>query len=194
MENTDKTNEAPNEVPEAEAAKPAKKVIKAPKKKAKKQADRIKELEAELLESEDKTLRLRAEYDNYRKRSYRELSDARAYAKSDTLTPILNVFDHFQMAVAAADTTEDMSVITEGLKMINAEFIKAMDELGVESVDAIGKKFDPNLHEAVAEEASDQEEGTVIQQWRCGYKLGDKLLRPASVVVSSGKKKEEDAE
>jgi molecular chaperone GrpE len=194
MENTDKTNEAPNEAPEAEAAKPAKKVIKAPKKKAKKQADRIKELEAELLESEDKTLRLRAEYDNYRKRSYRELSDARAYAKSDTLTPILNVFDHFQMAVAAADTTEDMSVITEGLKMINAEFIKAMDELGVESIDAIGKKFDPNLHEAVAEEASDQEEGTVIQQWRCGYKLGDKLLRPASVVVSSGKKKEEDAE
>jgi molecular chaperone GrpE len=194
MENTDKTNEVPNEAPEAEAAKPAKKVIKAPKKKAKKQADRIKELEAELLESEDKTLRLRAEYDNYRKRSYRELSDARAYAKSDTLTPILNVFDHFQMAVAAADTTEDMSVITEGLKMINAEFAKAMDELGVESVDAIGKKFDPNLHEAVAEEASDQEEGTVIKQWRCGYKLGDKLLRPASVVVSSGEKEEKGAE
>lgn len=176
---------------QSEAAKPAKKV-KAPKKKAKKPAERIKELEAALAESEEKTLRLRAEYDNYRKRSYRELTDARAYAKTDTLTPILNVFDHFKMALSAVDTTEDMSVITEGLKMINSEFVKAMDELGVTTVDAVGEKFDPNLHEAVAEESSDQEEGTVIKQWRCGYKLGDKLLRPASVVVSSGDEQEKE--
>ncbi|MCK5844038.1 MAG: nucleotide exchange factor GrpE, partial [Victivallales bacterium] len=174
MKDIDENEELAAEAPEPEVAKPAKKV-KTPKKKAKKPAERIKELESELAESEEKTLRLRAEYDNYRKRSYRELTDARAYAKTDTLTPILNVFDHFQMAVAAVDTTEDMSVITEGLKMIGAEFVKAMDDLGVVAVDAVGEKFDPNLHEAVAEEASDQEEGIVIKQWRCGYKLGDKL-------------------
>ena len=169
-----------------ESSEQPKKKSRIPKRKTSKQAERIKELEAKLLEAEDKNLRLRAEYDNYRKRSYRELSDARTFAKVDATTPFLNVFDHFKMAVAAADTTDDLQVLVEGLKMINAEFAKAMEELGVVEIDAVGKKFDPEIHEAVAEESSEAEEGTVIKQWRCGYKMGDRLLRPASVVVSSG--------
>ena len=172
-------------VEKPEAEQPTKK-SRIPKRKVTKQAERIKELENKLAEAEDQNLRLRAEYDNYRKRSYRELSDARAYAKTDTLTPFLNVFDHFKMAVTAADTTDDMQVIQEGLKMINSEFAKAMEELGVTEGDAVGDSFDPNIHEAVAEEVSDEDEGIIIKQWRCGYKIGDRLLRPASVVVSSG--------
>ncbi|NOY74493.1 MAG: nucleotide exchange factor GrpE [Kiritimatiellaeota bacterium] len=174
-----------------ETVDPARKKIKTPKKKVGGRSERIKELEAKLAEAEDKTLRLRAEYDNYRKRCYRELSDARAYAKTDALTPILNVYDHFKMAVSAAESGDDTQVIHEGLKLINSEFAKAMDELGILEIDAVGEKFDPNLHEAVAEEFSELEEGVVVKQWRCGYKMGDKLLRPASVVVSSGLKRED---
>ena len=98
------------------------------------------------------------------------------------------------MAVAAADGTDDMNVIHEGLKMINAEFAKAMEDLGLEEINALGEMFDPNLHEAVAKEPSEHDEGTVIKQWRCGYKMGERLLRPASVVVSSGPEAEETVE
>lgn len=150
--------------------------------------EQIAELEAKLAETEDKVLRTHAEYDNYRKRSFRELTDARAAVKADTLIPILNVFDHFKMAVDAAETSDDMNVIREGMKMICAEFSKAMEEYGLLEVNAVGEKFDPNLHEAVAKESSIEEEDIVIKQWRCGYKLGERLLRPATVVVSSGPK------
>ena len=168
--------------------KEKKKVTKkaAAKGKEAKLQDKIAELEAKLAEAEDKNLRTHAEYDNFRKRSYRELTDSRAAVKADTLVPILNVFDHFKMAVDAAETSDDMNVIKEGMKMICAEFSKAMEEYGLEEVNAIGEKFDPNLHEAVAKEASEEEEDIVIKQWRSGYKLGSKLLRPATVVVSSG--------
>ena len=164
---------------------------KAPKTKEAKLKAKVAELEAKLNETEDKVLRAHAEYDNYRKRSYRELTDARAYAKADTLSPILNVFDHFKMAVQAAEQSEDMNVIREGMKMINAEFAKAMDEFGIKEINAMGDKFDPNIHEAVAKEPSEEAEDTIIKQWRCGYKLGEKLLRPATVVVSTGSEEPE---
>jgi molecular chaperone GrpE len=169
-------------------------IKKAPKGKVAKMLAKISELEAKIAEAEDKNLRTHAEYDNYRKRSFRELTDARAAVKADTLVPILNVFDHFKMAVDAAETSDDMNVIKEGMKMICTEFSKAMEEYGLEEVNALGEKFDPNLHEAIAKEASDTEEDTVIKQWRCGYKLGNRLLRPATVVVSSGPDKPEDSE
>jgi len=165
---------------------------KAVKGKDAKLKDKIAELETKLQEAEDKILRTHAEYDNYRKRSFREIADARAYVKADTLTPVLNVFDHFKMAVTAAEQTDDMNVIREGMKMINNEFSKAMEEFGVEEINAVGVKFDPKIHEAVAKESSEEvEEDSVIKQWRCGYKLGERLLRPATVVVSTGPKSED---
>jgi molecular chaperone GrpE len=172
-------------------------IKKTPKKKGAKTKEaklkeKIAELEAKLIEAEDKTLRTHAEYDNYRKRSFRELTDARTYAKSDTLIPILNVFDHFKMAVDAAEQSDDMNVIREGMKMINTEFAKAMEDFGLEEINAMGEKFDPNIHEALAKEPSEEEEDTIIKQWRCGYKLGDRLLRPATVVVSTGSEEPEE--
>lgn len=171
----------------AENIKEQKKAVKKiAKGKIAKLQENIAMLEAKLAESEDKILRTHAEYDNYRKRSYKELTDARAAVKADTLEPILNVFDHFKMAVDASETSDDMNVIKEGMKMICTEFSKAMEEYGLEEINAVGEKFDPNIHEAIAKEASEEEEDLVIKQWRSGYKLGSKLLRPATVVVSSG--------
>ena len=181
-----------NEKPEvAEKKSSAKKTIK---NKCEKYLKKIEELEAKVKELEDKNLRTLAEYDNYRKRSYRELTDARSYSKAETLTPILNVFDHFNMAVQAVESADDMNIIKEGMKMISSEFSKALDELGVKELNAMGEQFDPAIHEAVAKEPSEEEEDTVIKQWRCGYKLGERLLRPATVVVSSGPKEEDSEE
>jgi len=148
--------------------------------------EQIQELETKLAAAEDKILRTHAEYDNYRKRSFRELTDARLAVKTDTLIPILNIFDHFKMAVAATETSDDMKVIKEGMTMINAEFSKALEDYQLEEINAVGEQFDPNIHEAIAKEPSEEPEDTVIKQWRSGYKLGNKLLRPATVVVSSG--------
>ena len=85
----------------------------------------------------------------------------------------------------------DLKMLLDGLKMIHGEFDRAFQELGVECIDAVGKDFDPNVHEAVSQEASDTvPAGKVIRQWNCGYKTGSRLLKPAMVVVSSGKPEE----
>jgi len=164
--------------------------VKKNSKKTKAKTEKLKieidDLNNKLNESEDKLLRLKAEYENYRKRISREVINAGINARADTILPILQVYDHFKMAVAAAETSDDMEIVKQGLTMINSEFSKAMDELGVKEVNSIGQKFDPNCHEAVAKENSEEEEDTIIKQWQPGYMLGDKLLRPATVVVSSG--------
>ena len=106
----------------------------------------------------------------------------------------LKVFDHFQLAVKAADEKHSFDVLHKGMEMIMSEFSRAFEELGVEKIDAVGKKFDPHSHDAIEERPSeDVPEGFVIEQWRCGYKMGSKIIQPAAVVVSSGKKKIEES-
>ncbi len=149
--------------------------------------DQLKALEDAVTLAEDKTLRLQAEFQNYRKRTFKDINAARQNAVGDTVLPFLQVFDHFNMAVLAAKQGANMDAILQGMDMILNEYGKALDELGIKQFDATGEKFDPELHQAVANEPSDEvEEGTVIKQWSCGYKMGEKLMRPAMVVVSSG--------
>lgn len=144
---------------------------------------------------QDKLLRLQADYQNYRKRMARELADARKVGVIDTLTSFLTVFDQLDMARVAAAQSDNVEALRQGLEMINNTFAKELENLGVARFSAVGEKFDPELHDAVAQQPSeDFEEGVVSGQWCCGYKLGDRLLRPARVVVSagSGKKDAED--
>ena len=144
-------------------------------------------LQRELKEWQNKYLYLQAEYQNYRKRVVKDIADARSYTVSDTLTPFLSVYDYLSMAGMAAEQSDNLESIRMGLKMIMGEFFKAFDELGVTKLESVGKKFDPNLHEAVANEPSETvPEGDIIREWNCGFKRGEKLLRPARVVVSAG--------
>ena len=144
-------------------------------------------LRAALAEAQSKFLYLQAEYQNFRKRSVKDVADARSYAYADALNPFMTVFDYLAMADTAAVNSDNIESIRQGLKMIIAEFNKAFDTLGVTAIDAVGKPFDPELHEAVAHEPSASvPEGVVIKQWSSGFKMGGKLLRPARVVVSSG--------
>ena len=136
-------------------------------------------------EAREKLLRHCAEFENYRKRVQREYEVVRNQTKAGTIEEFLTVYDHFGMALSHSD--QDQSVLRQGMEMILAEFRRTFENLGVEELDAMGKPFDPDLHEAMAQEPSDDvPEGHVLRQWRTGFRMGGKLLRPASVVVSAG--------
>lgn len=141
----------------------------------------------EAQEATDRYLRAKAEMENVRKRGQRDLAEAREYTKSVTVGEFFSPFDHFQMAMAHVEENPDVETMKQGMKMILSEFKRGFENLGITLVDATGKEFNPAEHEAVAQEASDTvPEGQVLRQWKCGYRMGEKLLRPASVVVSSG--------
>lgn len=144
-------------------------------------------LKKEVDELKEKLIYLQADYQNYRKRVAKDISDTRLYAMASTLSPFLTVFDYLNMANVASEKSDNIESIRQGLNMIIAEFNKAFDELNVKKLDSVGKKFNPELHEAVAHEASDTvPEGQILKEWSGGFKMGDKLLRAARVVVSAG--------
>lgn len=147
----------------------------------------LDEARLKLEAAEKKYLLLLADMENLRKRCMKDMESTRYNTMADTITPFLQVFDHFGMAVQASEQSDNLKMLLDGMKMIRSEFDKAFQELGVECIDAVGQEFDPNIHEAVSQEASETvPAGTVIRQWSRGYKTGSRLLKPAMVVVSSG--------
>ena len=135
----------------------------------------------------DAAHRTAAELDNYRKRTARELTETVKYANAGLLESLLPILDNFDYGMAAAKAESEGSNLYIGLSMVLRQVQDFLKDHGVEDISAIGAAFDPNLHEAVSTEASPTvAEGKVISQSRKGYKLRDRLLRPASVVVSSG--------
>ena len=180
------------EVKAGTAPAEAKKPVSETKKKAKKAQEEIEELQSKLKISEEKLLRSHAEFENFRKRGIRERSDIRKNTQLDTLSAILPVLDHFELALNAAGDAKNVNAVLDGMKLIKAEFAKALNSLGVDTINAVGEVFNPEIHEAIANEVSEEyEKDVVVKQWRAGYKLGDRLIRPATVVVSSGSDSEE---
>lgn len=140
----------------------------------------------EALMWKDVALRAKAELENFRKRMARERADAARYANADLLHALLPVLDNFEFGLQAAKAEEGSSIYL-GMKMVLKQIQDFLGEQGVELIDAVGQPFDPNLHDAVAQEASaDVPEGHVVTQVRPGYRLYDRLLRPAGVHVSTG--------
>lgn len=142
---------------------------------------------AELAKWKDLALRSQAELDNFRKRMAREKADAIRYGNAALLESLLPVLDNFGFGLDAAKRQADQSVVVDGMSMVFKQFNDLLGEFGVQEVTAEGVAFDPNLHEAVKEEASpDVPDGQVIAVVRRGYRLADRLLRPANVIVSRG--------
>lgn len=142
---------------------------------------------AKAQENWDRLLRTTADFDNFKKRAAREKQDAIKYATESLLQKIIPVLDNFEMALAAAQNTAtaDLKSVRDGVAMIHSQLKSTLTDAGLEEVDATGKPFDPNLHEAVSQQESDTvAEGQVLQQLRKGYKLRERLLRPATVVVA----------
>lgn len=135
----------------------------------------------------DAALRARADLDNYRKRVAREKEDAIRYANASLLESLLPVLDNFELGLLAARNAPEAAGIVQGLEMVRKQLEDFLRDQGMEVVDATGAEFDPTVHDAVAQEASDDvPEGKIVRQMRKGYKLKERLLRPASVVVSKG--------
>ena len=148
---------------------------------------KLEETEAKLKDAERLRLLALADMDNQRKRTAKEMENVRYNTTQDTVFPFLQVFDHFSMAVAAAEKSSSFESMLQGMEIIQKEFDKAVSDLDITVIDASGKPFDPAVHEAVAEEHSDTvPAGTVLRQWSRGYRCGTRLLKPAMVVVSSG--------
>lgn len=144
-------------------------------------------LQADLDRFRDLALRSQADFDNFKKRAAREKEEAIKYANRSLLERLLAIVDNFELGLTAAKGEGEDSPIYSGMSMVLKQLNDFLLENGVEPIEAEGRKFDPNLHEAIAHEASDAvEEGHVVRQMRRGYKLKDRLLRPSTVVVSSG--------
>lgn len=147
---------------------------------------RIAELEAQVKEKEQKYLYLYAEFENFRKRQVKERSDLIKFGWESVARELLQVVDNLERALQHMPATTDKT-LADGIHMVLNQFRAALAHQGVQTVESVEKLFDPNVHEAVGQESSDQPEGTVIQEHQKGYTLHGRLLRPARVIVSTGK-------
>ncbi len=152
------------------------------------QLDDLKQRAAKADESWERLLRTTADFENFKKRAAREKQDAVKYANESLMQKLVPVLDTFDMALAATQNDEQpagMQSLVTGVAMVRQQLRNALTEAGLEEVDALGKMFDPNLHEAISQqETAEAPEGQVVQQLRKGFKLRERLLRPASVVVA----------
>src|SRR5919106_1939955 len=152
--------------------------------------DAMAGLQNDLDRFRDLALRSQADFENYKKRAAREKEDAVKYANSALLQRLVSILDNFELGLAAAKAEGEQSPVYSGMVLVQKQLNDLLKENGLQALEADGKKFDPNLHEAIAHEPSESPEGTVIRQARRGYRFKDRLLRPARVVVSSGPAKQ----
>jgi|ERR1700730_9305624 len=149
--------------------------------------DPIAGLQADLDRFRDLAMRSQADFENYKKRSAREKEDAIKYANKSLLEKLVSIADHFERGLEAAKGEGEKSPIYSGMNLVLKQLQDFLAENGLQPIEAVGKKFDPNLHEAIAHQPSDDVlEEHVISQTRRGYRFKDRLLRPSTVVVSSG--------
>jgi molecular chaperone GrpE len=152
--------------------------------------EQIAELKTQAAKADEhweRLLRTTADFDNFKKRAAREKIESVQYANVSLLQRILPVLDNFEMALAATQNVKDekLASLQSGVAMIQTQLKNALTETGLEEIDATGKPFDPTLHEAISQqESADVPAGNVLQQVRKGYKLKDRLLRPAAVIVA----------
>src|SRR3954466_8929662 len=148
-------------------------------KRARETGDRLKE-------THERLLRTAAEFDNFKKRALKEKEDAQKFGSERLLKDFLPVMDNLERALDYAEQHDPRQVI-EGVKLVQKLFETTLARHGVQGFSAVGKPFDPSLHEALMQQESDQPPGTVVSEMARGYKLNDRLVRPAAVVVSKAR-------
>ncbi len=145
--------------------------------------DKVKALEEELKKEKDNYMRLFAEFDNFRKRTSREKTEAYGDSAAKTIGAILPALDNFDRALDAPCEDENFK---KGVEMIFTQMNGILEKLGVTEIEAVGAKFDPNLHNAIKQvESEDGESDIVCEVFQKGYKLGDRIIRPAMVAVTA---------
>jgi len=131
-------------------------------------------------------LRLQADFDNFRKRTQRERNELFLFANEAICLEMLPIIDHFEMGFKSAEAHQTDSAVTEGFRMVYNQLLDVLKKFNVTAIDAVGEPLNPHRHEAILHMPSDKPSETVIEQVRRGYMLGEKLLRAAQVIISSG--------
>ena len=145
-------------------------------------------LKTALADANDRNLRLMAEFDNFRRRSAKEQLDIIETANGKLLEKLSEVQDNFERAFASENKAKDLEAFEKGMQMIYNQFAKILSDAGLEQIDPTGAEFDPNMHEALMQQPSETiPEGHVVTVFQKGYKLKNKILKTAKVIVSSGK-------
>ncbi len=145
-------------------------------------------LKQQLADANDRNLRLMAEFENFRRRNAKEQLELIETANGKLLEKFSEVQDNFERAFAAENKAKNLEAFEKGMQMIYNQFAKVLTDAGLEQIDPTGKEFDPNLHEALMQQPSDTiPEGHVVTVFQKGYKLKNKILKTAKVIVSSGK-------
>jgi molecular chaperone GrpE len=153
--------------------------------------DPLAQAQAEAAKLKDAWLRTAADFDNFRKRSRRELDEARRGGREEVLRALLPVFDNLDRAIQSSVRSSDMKAMVDGLSMVHRQFVDALGREGITRVPTVGKAFDPSIHEAIQQVDTDEHPpGTVIAEVQSGYSQGERLLRAAMVVVARGKSAE----
>jgi molecular chaperone GrpE len=150
--------------------------------------DPLADARAEAAKMKDAWLRTAADFDNFRKRTRKELDDARRSGREDLLRAVLPVFDNLERAIQSSQRTSDVKAMADGLAMVLRQFTEALGREGISRVPTVGQPFDPGVHEAIQQvETSDHAPGTVLAEVQPGYTQGDRLMRAAMVVVAKAK-------
>lgn len=148
---------------------------------------RLEEAEARAADMQNKALRALAELENYRKRMARERQELLKSAAADVIESLLPALDNLRLGLQAAENHPEAGDVARGFEMVGKQMLSALQEQGLQELDPTGEDFDPHRHDSLSTQPSDEvEEGKVLQTIKFGYLLNDKLLRPATVIVSSG--------
>ncbi|WP_437734271.1 nucleotide exchange factor GrpE [Sorangium sp. So ce1335] len=149
--------------------------------------DKLAEAQAEAARTREQLLRTAADFDNFRKRSRREVEEAQRRGRESILKDLLPVFDNLERAASHAENAPDVKSVAEGVRIVAKQFVDTLDRMGIKRIPAVGKPFDPSVHEAIQQiESTEHPAGVVIAEVQPGYILGDYLIRAAMVVVSKG--------
>ena len=148
--------------------------------------DEIEQLKSEYEAKIDQMLRTVAEYENAKKRAIRDKEEFQKYAVESVIKDLIPVIDSMNRAIKAAKESTDFDALHEGIQLIQKQIHNVLERKNVSIIDAIGKNFDPNLHEAIAQVESDLPMNTIVEEFQVGYKLRDRVLRASMVSVSQG--------
>jgi molecular chaperone GrpE len=153
----------------------------------------VDELNKELSELKDKYLRLYADFENYKRLVAKNKEELIKYSNEDLMRELLPVIDHLELALQHSAKGNNLSALAEGVQMTLKELTSILEKFGLTTIESLGKPFDPSLHHAISQtESEEMEENMVIEEFRKGYKLKDRVLRAALVSVSKKPDKEPD--
>ncbi|MBW7649889.1 nucleotide exchange factor GrpE [Anoxybacillus sp. ST4] len=147
--------------------------------------EKIAQLEAKLAEAENRLLRLHADFDNYRRRVRLDMEAAEKYRAQSLVADLLPILDNFERALQVQVEDEKAKSLLQGMEMVYRALIEALKKEGVEAIESVGKPFDPHVHQAVMQvDDQNYEPNTVVEEFQKGYKLKDRVIRPAMVKVN----------